>query len=157
MLDWTLKSVYDVYDQHVSLYRHFLFKLLKERTDMPNVNISHDIMPTYEEHIKFVMSEPYYGWWIIVNHDEPNDCIGMLYVTKAAELGIQIISAHQYKGYAKAVLKSFIDMNKDLALLANINPKNEKSKKLFESLGFKIIQETYKLNVREPKVKFPSD
>ena len=41
----------------------FLFQLLKERES--KVNISHRTIPTYNNHVKFVMSKPYAKWYII--------------------------------------------------------------------------------------------
>ena len=41
----------------------FLFNLLKERD--PRANISHNKMPTYDEHVNFVKSKPYSKWYII--------------------------------------------------------------------------------------------
>ena len=38
----------------------FLFELLLQRSSKEN--ISHKKMPTYEEHIKFIISKPYYKW-----------------------------------------------------------------------------------------------
>jgi len=36
----------------------FLYNLLKERDS--RVNISHRMMPTFNEHVKFVLSRPYF-------------------------------------------------------------------------------------------------
>ena len=41
----------------------FLFELLLQRSSKEN--ISHKKMPTYEEHIKFIISKPYYKWYIV--------------------------------------------------------------------------------------------
>ena len=41
----------------------FLYELLKNKD--PNSNISHKKMPTYDEHVKFVLSKPYTNWYII--------------------------------------------------------------------------------------------
>ena len=41
----------------------FLYDLLKNKD--PNANISHKKMPSYDEHVKFVMSKPYTNWYII--------------------------------------------------------------------------------------------
>ena len=55
----------------------FLYKLLKERT--PVENISHKKMPTYSQHVKFVMSKPYSVWYIVYHKKEK---IGSFYLTK---------------------------------------------------------------------------
>ena len=41
----------------------FLYDLLLQRNS--DANISHKKMPTYEEHVKFVRSQPYSKWYII--------------------------------------------------------------------------------------------
>ena len=64
----------------------FLYDLLKERK--PNVNISHEKMPTYVQHIKFIESKPYSKWYII---KFGNKKIGSVYLSKQNEIGIFII------------------------------------------------------------------
>ena len=46
----------------------FLYELLSERN--PNANISHKKLPTYKQHVKFVMSKPYFKWYIIKNNSK---------------------------------------------------------------------------------------
>ena len=41
----------------------FLYELLKERE--PSTNISHRKLPTFSEHLNFVLSKPYSKWYII--------------------------------------------------------------------------------------------
>ena len=48
----------------------FLYNQLKERES--KINISHKNMPTFEEHSKFVMSNPYSKWYIIIHKN--NHC-----------------------------------------------------------------------------------
>ncbi len=120
----------------------FLFKLLLER--LPYESISHIHMPNYSQHVKFAKSEPYEKWFILVDDDiEP---LGSCYVTKQKELGVFVLKKHRRKGLGKRMISwlihNFLD---EKQLLANINPKNKKSIDLFESLGFKHIQNTYRL------------
>ena len=63
----------------------FLYQHLKERN--PSANISHKKMPTYAEHVKFVMSRPYSKWYIIIHK---NKKVGIIYLTKQNEIGIFI-------------------------------------------------------------------
>ena len=46
----------------------FLYNQLKERD--PIVNISHKKMPTYTEHTRFVLSNPYSKWYIILQKNK---------------------------------------------------------------------------------------
>ncbi len=127
----------------------FLYDLLKERPDY--ANISHRKMPTYEEHIKFCNSEPY-AFWMIIWSEYPEESIkrittisqaGSLYLTKDNEIGIFIKSEFQGMGLAKRAIRAMLTVN-GKTKLANIAPDNTASIKLFESLGFKLIQHTYR-------------
>jgi len=118
-----------------------LFKLLAERT--PAQSISHTKMPTYGQHSRFVKSNPYKAWYLI-GVDEGNGpaIAGSTYLTEDNELGIFIFRNYHGKGYASRALEDIMTRY-DGPFLANINPSNEASKKLFEKLGFKFIQVTY--------------
>lgn len=128
----------------------FLYELLEEREE--TTNISHRKMPSWEEHIEFVNSNPYRVWHIIICG---NNKAGSFYITNDNEIGIFIKKAYQKQGIAKKVLKEYIgewahlEMNNPLEVnvLANINPQNEASIKLFEGLGFKHIQNTYRITL----------
>jgi RimJ/RimL family protein N-acetyltransferase len=120
-----------------------LWKLLNERK--PEQSISHKYMPTWDEHCAFVYSYPYSAWFII---EDTGFLVGACYVTKHDEIGIGILDEYQGKGYGKAAVKEIIRLRCG-RLLANINPANTRSIRLFESLGFKQIQATYELGERE--------
>ena len=120
----------------------FLYELLLQRKKI--VNISHKKMPTYEEHVKFIESEPYSKWYIIQIDDKK---IGSIYLTKENEIGIFLKESIQRRGIGSNALNELIDINPGLRYLANINPKNEKSIEFFKKSGFKLIQYTYELNV----------
>jgi RimJ/RimL family protein N-acetyltransferase len=117
----------------------FLYQLLQERPAY--ACISHKKLPTFPEHLKFVQSNPYKAWYIITLQSL---YVGACYITRAGEIGIAIAKGFQGHGYAKKAIKKLIARHPD-AVLANINPANTKSIKLFNSLGFKLIQHTYKL------------
>jgi len=84
-LDIKLKSI--AKSDHRFLYQH-----LKERN--PSANISHKKMPTYAEHVRFVMSRPYSKWYIIIHK---NKKVGTIYLTKQNEIGIFIKNKMQDK------------------------------------------------------------
>ncbi len=115
----------------------FLYELLSERKQI--TFISHKKMPTYEEHVKFIESEPYSKWYIIQIDDKK---IGSIYLTKENEIGIFLKESIQRRGIGSNALNELIDINPGLRYLANINPKNEKSIKFFKKSGFKLIQYT---------------
>jgi len=120
----------------------FLYNQLKERDS--TVNISHKKMPTYAEHSKFILSNPYSKWYIIMNK---NKKIGNIYLTKTNEIGIFILKSNENKGIGKIVLEKIIKMNPHPRYLANVNPKNKKSLDFFKKNGFKLIQYTYELTL----------
>lgn len=118
----------------------FLFELLKERDS--RVNISHRKMPTYNNHVKFVMSNPYSKWYIIQYQKEK---IGSAYLSKQDEIGIFIKKGKQGSGIGKKALELIMKKNPRKRYLANVNPKNGKSIKFFKKNQFKLLQHTYEL------------
>ena len=122
----------------------FLYDLLGERN--PEVNISHKKMPTFEEHIKFILSKPYKEWNVLLLGKNK---IGSVYLSKQNEIGIFIKKEFQNKGLGKIVLDLIIEKNGNLRYLANVNPNNVNSINFFTNYGFKIIQHTYELDKNE--------
>lgn len=121
----------------------FLYQILKEREI--NTNISHKKMPTYNEHIDFVQSKPYSKWYIIYFGRKK---VGSVYISKQNEIGIFIKKKFLKKGIGTKVLKIILEKNPKKRFLANINPKNKKSIKFFKKNGFKLLQKTYELQVK---------
>ena len=122
----------------------FLFELLKERES--STNISHRKMPTFNEHVNFVLSKPYSKWYII--YYGKNKC-GSIYLSKQNEVGIFIKKSFVRKGIATDAMKLLIEHNPREGFLANINPKNKKSIEFFKKNKFKILQHTYELRIED--------
>lgn len=120
----------------------FLYNQLKERD--PIVNISHKKMPTYNEHTRFVLSNPYSKWYIIL---QKNKKIGNAYLTKTNEIGIFILKSIKIKGIGTIVLEKIMKNNPRSRYLANVSPRNNKSSSFFKKNGFKLIQYTYELTL----------
>jgi RimJ/RimL family protein N-acetyltransferase len=149
----------DVRDQEHPWRIHYLkelYEMLKERLDEPDTNISHKSLPSWENHIDFVNSDPYKFYDMIVFSDDPRHVIGYIYVTYNNEIGIHIKKVHRGNGYGTTALMKMLDAYPFDAFFANINPKNTRSIELFESLGFTLIQQTYKINA-QLDVDWPSD
>ena len=121
----------------------FLFNMLKERTKKES--ISHKKMPTYKEHKKFVKSEPYKMWSLIL--DDSDNYIGTCYLSKQNEIGIFLLKRYRRKGIGSMLIEYLIEVLKEKEYYANINPKNVKSVEFFKRLGFKHIQNTYRLTL----------
>lgn len=127
-----------------------LYALLRERK--PWQAISHKCMPSWEQHVAFVQSEPYAAWYMILpyqqhanrsGHSAEPDPIGAIYLTRNNEIGIGIFNMYQGRGYGKLAVTEMLTKHNG-PFLANINPINEPSRRFFEGLGFKFIQVTYK-------------
>ena len=63
----------------------FLYELLQNRD--PIYNISHKKMPSFDEHKKFVLSEPYLNWYAISLDTKK---IGAAYLSFDDEIGISL-------------------------------------------------------------------
>ena len=118
----------------------FLYDLLKERNE--KINISHKKMPTFKNHVKFVISKPYKKWYVIIDEKEK---VGSIYLSKLNEIGIFLKKNTRKQGIGQKALKIIMEKNPEERYLANINPKNYKSIKFFKNNNFKIIQYTYEL------------
>ena len=97
-------------------------------------------MPTFEQHVKFVLSKPYSKWYVIVKSGKS---VGSAYLTKIDEIGIFIKKDLQDEGIGNTALKLLITKNPRNRYLANVSPKNKKSIRFFKNNGFKLIQHTY--------------
>ncbi len=122
----------------------FLYDLLAERN--PKANISHKKMPNFEEHIQFILSEPYKEWDVLMIG---NVKVGSVYLSKQNEIGIFIKKEFQKKGFGKMALDLIIKKNGNIRYLSNVSPNNIDSINFFTNYGFKIIQNTYELNKNE--------
>lgn len=118
-----------------------LLALLMEREG--NVNISHRRMPTLTEHRKFILSKPYKTWDLIMSGQE---IVGAVYLTHQSEIGLFIFKKFRENGFGKKALALLMKKHAgSVRFLANINPRNRRSIRFFERLGFRHIQNTYEL------------
>lgn len=131
-------NLVSVYDREEAA--GILYDLLSER-DIEKVGISHKRMPSYEEHIAFIRSEPYQAWYLI----EDAGYVGSIYLTRQREVGLFIFIEQQGKGYGRLAIE-LLRAKHPGKLLANINPANCRSIRFFETLGFEHIQNTYALS-----------
>lgn len=133
--------------------KHVLYELLRERSqeDDKHVNISHREMPTWEEHVEFIRSVPYPLWYLIYFNDE---AIGDISLTGRNEIGIVLFRRYRGNGYGSQAVEKFIREHRPLPaitsvraghFLANINPLNSASIRMFERMGFRHVQNTYRL------------
>jgi RimJ/RimL family protein N-acetyltransferase len=117
------------------------YQLLQERE--PSQNISHKTMPTWDEHQAFIKSHPYKAWYVFrTPMGEPAGCV---YLTRNREIGIFVLKKHQGQGLATQAITEIMRLHPG-RILANINPANETSIRLFAKFGFRHIQNTYALD-----------
>lgn len=116
----------------------FLYALLKERPAY--ANISHREMPTIEEHMRFLNSQPYAAWYVI--EDDAGD-VGAVYLTKHDEVGAFVWSSLRGRGIGHWAVEELLRLHPRKRVLANISPLNTGSQRFFQSLGFELRQLTY--------------
>lgn len=128
-----------------------LYDLLRERQGEDAINISHVTTPSFEDHEAFVQRRPYWLWFLVYSGET---CVGTISVTNRNEIGICIFKAHRQKGYAAKTLEKLLSIyepqpplkgERIAGWVANINPENKRSIRLFKSLGFTLTQHTYTL------------
>ena len=118
----------------------FLHELLKNKD--PNASISHKKMPSYDEHVEFVMSKPYTNWYII-KYDKKN--VGSIYLSKQDEIGISINTDYEYDQIVKSALKLLMKLNRRKRYLANVGPKGVKSQEFLLKNGFTSLEYVYEI------------
>ena len=118
----------------------FLYDLLKNKD--PNSNISHKKMPSYDEHVEFVMSEPYTVWYII-EYDKNN--AGAIYLSKRDEIGISINNDYDYEEISKLALKLLMELNPRKRYLVNVSPKDIRAQEFLLKNGFSGLEYVYEM------------
>ena len=118
----------------------FLYELLKMRD--PLTNISHKKLPTYDEHVRFVMKKPYKKWYIIKSNDQK---VGSIYLSLEDEIGIYIKKEFQRKDIGRKAVKLLMEKNPRTRYLANIAPNNIKHQEFFKKLGFTGLEYIYEI------------
>ena len=132
-----------------------LYMLLQERE--PWQSISHREMPTFTRHELFVADKvphsleegemrhrySYAAWYLVTEMD--SRIVGSIYLTRANEIGVFIFKADQGVKWGEAAVQMLMKEHGPRRYLANINPANEASRKMFEKLGFKTVQHTLAL------------
>lgn len=145
----SLLDVYNTEFHEAALF--MLYELMRERE--PEINISHEVMPTWEEHRKLVESKPYRCWYVIGLQPLPHvNWAGSISATEQNEIGIVLFSQCRGHGIGPAAIKELMLLHSPLPAipskrsgkwLANIAPGNMHSQHIFKKLGFKRIQCTY--------------
>lgn len=141
----------------------FLYELMKERA--PEANISHQALPSFEQHRQFIHRRPYRCWYLIevylANADLPVRVprwVGYVSATHFNEIGVGLQKQAQGHGIGPAAIRMLMKTHaprpaepavRNGRWLANIAPGNEHSRHVFEKLGFTLLQHTYELTEEE--------
>ncbi len=120
----------------------FLYDLLKNKD--PNANISHKKMPSYDEHVEFVMSKPYTNWYII-ECDKKN--VGSIYLSKQDEIGISIDNDYEYDKIVRPALKLLVKLNPRKRYLANVSPNDVRLQEFLSANGFTGLENVYEMKI----------
>ncbi|KGG12097.1 MULTISPECIES: hypothetical protein [Prochlorococcus] len=121
----------------------YLYTLLQNK----KFNISHESIPTFEEHIIFVKSCKYRKWYLI---KKMNKYHGSVYLTNENTIGINT-SSNKYEEYVE-IIKLVINNHVPLAPIASIrskyfiinaNPDNSNLIKALKHLKMHHIQSSY--------------
>jgi hypothetical protein len=127
-------------------HARILYEFLKQRKH----KISHKRLPTYIEHMEFVISHPYRFWFIIKEHE---GFIGTLYATKNNWLGVFVMQGKE--DVIKPAITLFLKKIKPLKPIksvrgelfsVNVPPSNKKLISILKSMGASLVQVTYLLN-----------
>lgn len=130
-----------------------LWEMLEVRSEErdPLVNISHRSLTSRTEHEAFVSSNTFPIWYLVRSDGE---WLGYVSLTERNEISIMLLPWGRGKGFGARVLRKFIAEVEPFPakpsvrsghFVANINPANERSQRLFRRAGFELIQHTYRL------------
>ena len=112
-------------------------------------SISHQKLPSFEEHEEFVKSHPYRQWWLVL---ENSKLIGSVYLTEDNAIGINLIEEDQRIYFG--ILEKIIHENKPLPPIPSVRPKffyvnvapeNLILKETLAKLGAKHTQCSYRI------------
>ena len=118
----------------------FLYDLLKARDSL--ANISHKKVPSYNEHVNFILSNPYTIWYIIEYEGKK---IGSVYLSKHDEIGISLVDNSLYNKIGKSIIKLLIKNNPRKHYLAKVSPRNKKLQNFFVNNDFTGLEYTYEI------------
>lgn len=122
-----------------------LYNLLKERKH----NISHEYLPDFREHKKFIDNNPYLHWYLFSLHDS---FIGTFYIKEDNSIGIN--TNHPTKAIINEILDFILNKfspKEEIAsktpkyFFVNVSASNTDLKQIIESIGHKPIQVSYRL------------
>ena len=122
-----------------------LYDLLSKRT----FKISHELMPDFDEHIKFVLENPYRCWFLLKNKDV---YFGSFYIHNDNSVGINLIKYEEeiVIWCLKFINKQFEHLTPIKSVIppffyVNVSPKNMDMNSFFKAKNYELIQQSYRV------------
>jgi len=114
-------------------------------------SISHGFTPVFEDHVKFVNSNPYRAWYLAMNNQK---AVGTFYISKENTIGINVNEINYEQtvaaiiNYVKNNYSPLPEIKSVRASIFTINvpPKNLLLIKILEKLDKEILQISYALD-----------
>lgn len=123
----------------------FLYELLESRDH----SISHQSMPTFEQHRNFVLSKPYQNWYLVFNGDQ---AVGSFYIQTDNSVGLNLNCAKkEWVNTILAFLSNNSYPNSEISskippyFYINVPYKDKALAKILEKMGHVPIQTSYKI------------
>lgn len=122
-----------------------LYSLLLKRT----FKISHELMPDFDEHIKFVLENPYRSWFLLKSKDV---YLGSFYVHKDNSIGINLITYEEeiVTWCLEFINKQFEPLTPIKSVIPpffylNVSPKNTDMISFLKTKNYELIQHSYRV------------
>ena len=115
----------------------FLYEMLKERDS--TVNVTHQKLPLFNEHLKFIKSKPYDAWYIIEIESKQ---VGHIYIDNKNRIGWFIKREFKGFGFVIPAFEELKILHKRKNYLGKVNPNNFEAQNLLTKLKF-VLKNTY--------------
>ena len=115
----------------------FLYEMLKERDS--TVNVTHQKLPLFNEHVEFIKSKPYDAWYII---EIESKRVGHIYIDNENRIGWFIKREFKGFGFVIPAFEELKILHKRKNYLGKVNPNNFEAQNLLTKLKF-VLKNTY--------------
>jgi hypothetical protein len=107
------------------------------------------VLPSYEEHEKFVRNHPYRAWYLI---EVKGEAVGSFYVSKENTIGINLdpVENRTVRSIVDFVLHEFVPLPEIRSVRGDgfyihVSPANFQLCEALDQLGFSFVQKTYRV------------
>ena len=115
----------------------FLYEMLKERDS--TVNVTHQKLPLFNEHLEFIKSKPYDAWYIIEIESKQ---VGHIYIDNKNRIGWFIKREFKGFGFVIPAFEELKILHKRKNYFGKVNPNNFEAQNLLTKLKF-VLKTTY--------------